>query len=148
MSEPVTEQGTWLHVKAAGMDLLLSTQDLREVVAHSPVAPLPGRPRGIDGVVIYQGEFLPVLAWKDLPGCEGSKAGPAAAMAVLRPRLGIPLDRLIGTMKVPLNTLKEADENDPAISWIAGVCEVEGQSFRVLDGDRLVALLRRFRGDR
>ena len=63
------------------MDLLLDTLDLREVVASAPVAPLPGRSRGIQGVVFYQGEFLPVLAWEDLPGC---LAVPGPSMA-LRP---------------------------------------------------------------
>ncbi|HJV47944.1 MAG TPA: chemotaxis protein CheW [Geothrix sp.] len=135
-------------MKAAGMDLLLPTQDLREVVVASSVAPLPGRPRAIEGVVVYQGEFLPVLAWKELPGCEGVKVGPSVAMAVLRPRLGLPVERLIGTMGLPPGAMKEADESDPAIGWIAGVCELGGLSFRVLDADRLVALLRRFRGDR
>lgn len=143
MSEP----GAWLHVRAAGMDLLLPTQDLREVVAFTTVASLPGRPRGIDGVVVYQGEFLPVLAWGDLPGCERSTHA-TVAMAVLRPRLGIPLERMIGTLTVAPGSLRETDEDDPAISWMGGVCQVGEQSFRVVDSDRLIALLRRFRGDR
>lgn len=141
------ESGTWLHVNAAGMDLLLPTQDLREVVAFTPVAPLPGRPRGIQGVVVYQGEFLPVLAWEDLPGGQSSPKAPVA-MAVLKSRLGIPLDRLIGTTELPSGILREVDEDDPVVSWMGAVCQVGDHVLKVVDTDRLIAWLRRFRDDR
>jgi len=129
------------------MDLLIATSDLREVVTCSPIAPLPGRPKGIAGVVVYEGEFLPVLAWEDLPGCP-DQPGQPTAMAVLRPRLGLPLERLIGTTDLPHGILREPEESDPASSWLGGAAEEEGQVFRLVDADRLIALLRRFRGDR
>jgi chemotaxis signal transduction protein len=143
----VSEQGAWLHVRAAGRDLLLSTLDLREVVAVAPVSPLPGRPWGIQGVVIYEGEFLPVLAWEDLPGCGGPSA-PSVAMAVLRPRLGLPLERIIGTVEFPPAAWREADEKDPAVGWQGGACQIGDLMIPLVDSDRLIALLRRFRGDR
>ena len=129
------------------MDLLLSTLDLREVVAPTPVAPLPGRPRGIQGVVIHQGEFLPVLAWEDLPGCQVPPTRPVA-LAVLRPRLGVPLERLIGTVDLPPDAWREADETDPAAAWLGGMTRMGDRDLRMVDPDRLVALLRRFRGAR
>jgi chemotaxis signal transduction protein len=129
------------------MDLLLSTMDLREVVPPMPVSPLPGRPRGIQGVVVHQGEFLPVLAWEDLPGCLNRPA-PPLALAVLRPRLGVPLEHIIGTVDLPPEAWREADETDPAIAWLGSVGRVGNQDLRVVDPDRLVALLRQFRADR
>jgi len=143
----VSDQGAWLHVRAAGMDLLFSTLDLREVVASASVSPLPGRPSGIQGVVVYEGEFLPVLAWQDLPGCGVSASNPVA-MAVLRPRLGIPLEQIIGTMELPPDAWRETDERDPGAAWQGGVCQVGDLVLRLVDADRLIALLRRFRGDR
>lgn len=129
------------------MDLLLATLDLREVVASTPVAPLPGRPRGIEGVVFYQGEFLPVLAWEDLPG--GSvPEGEAGALAVLRPRLGLPIQRLYGTIDPPPEAWQEVDEQDPTAAWVSAVCVLEELQLRALDPIRLIALLRRFREDR
>ncbi|MBI1752270.1 MAG: chemotaxis protein CheW [Acidobacteria bacterium] len=142
----MSEHRTWLHAKAAGMDLLIATSDLREVVASAPVSPLPGRPAGIAGVVVYEGEFLPVLAWDELPGCVAPPGRPQA-LAVLRPRLGIPLERLVGTTDLPHGILREPEESDPALPWLGGVAHEEGQVFRLLDADRLVALLRRFRGE-
>jgi len=143
----VSEQKPWLHVRAVGMDLLLPTADLREVVAPSPVAPLPGCPQGIQGVVIHQGEFLPVLAWEDLPGCTGSPA-PPVALAVVRPRLGIPIERIFGTIHVPPEALQEVDEADPAGAWLGGSARIGELDFQLVDMVRLIALLRRFRGDR
>lgn len=129
------------------MDLLLSTLDLREVVASTPISPLPGRPRGIQGVVVYEGEFLPVLAWEDLPGCMVLSA-PPVAMAVLRPRLGLPVERIVGTVEPPEDAWRDIDEKDPAIDWQGRVCHVGDLELRLVDSDRLIALLRRFRGDR
>ncbi len=129
------------------MDLLLSMFDLREVVAPTPVAPLPGRPRGIHGVVIYQGEFLPVLAWEDLPGCQAPLSKPAA-MAVLRPRLGLPVERLIGMISPPPDAWHEIDRGDPLEHWLGGACRVGDQSLLLVDPDRLITLLQRLREDR
>lgn len=143
----MSDLGSWIHVQAAGMDLLLSTLELREVVEASPVSPLPGRPKGIQGVVVYQGEFLPVLAWEDLPGCQGPQA-PPMALAVLRPRLALPIERMIGAMDPPPGFRREVDETDPTHGWVSGIWEVESQLFRLVDSDRLIALLQRFRGHR
>jgi chemotaxis signal transduction protein len=129
------------------MDLLLSARDLREVVSPMPVSPLPGSPRGIQGVVIHQGEFLPVLAWEDLPGCLLPPGAPMA-LAVLRPRLGLPLERIIGTVTLPPEAWLETGETDPAALWTGGVWRTENEAVRVVDPDRLVALLRRFREER
>lgn len=143
----MSERGSWLHVRASGMDLALSTLDLREVVAMEVVSPLPGRPPGILGVVIFQGEFLPVLAWEDLPGCPRSEALPTA-LAVLRPRLAIPIDRIIGMIDLAAARLRGPEEHDPASGWSGGHLRVGDRELRLVDPDRLVALLRRFRADR
>jgi chemotaxis signal transduction protein len=116
-------------------------------VEPTPIAPLPGRPKGIQGVVLYQGEFLPVLAWGDLPGCP-VPAGPPVALAVLRPRLGLPLERLLGTVSPPPEAWRETDETDAAAGWTGGLCRVGDQELRLLDPDRLIAVLHRFREDR
>lgn len=142
----MSERGTWLHVKAAGRDLLLSTLDLREVVAATPVAPLPGRPKGVRGVVIHQGEFLPVLAWEDLPGCRAAAA--PVALAVLRPRLGIPLDRMLGLVDSWPGGWAEPGSDDPTRAWAGAAGSIDGADGRLLDADRLISLLRRFRTER
>lgn len=129
------------------MDLLLSTLDIREVIPPAQVAPLPGRTRGIGGVVIYQGEFLPVLNWTDLPGT-GKPDGAMGALAVLRPRLGLPLERLLGTLEDLPGTWASVPDDHPGEPWLQGLCHGAGQTWQVIDPDRLVALLRRFRGDR
>lgn len=141
------EAGAWLHVKAAGMDLLLSTRDLREVVAPLPVSSIPGGARGIQGVVMHQGEFLPVLAWDDLPGCE-APAGPATALAVLRPRLGLPIERVVGTLGALPEPWHVFEEPESASAWSGGSGMLGDQELRLVDPDRLVALLRRLRADR
>jgi chemotaxis signal transduction protein len=140
----VSEASTFLHAWAAGREILLLVHDLREVVAFTPVTPLPGGPLGIQGVVLHQGEFLPVLDWGAIPGCP-ARLEPALAMAVLRPRLGLPLDRLIGTVEVPGEGWREPPEDDPWSPLMVSLCRMEGRGLPLLDPDRLLALLHRLR---
>lgn len=138
----MSELRTLLHVMAAGRHLLLATQDLREVVAASPVTPLPGPSKGIQGVVLHQGEFLPVLAWGDLPGCAGPLA-PHPVLAVLRPRLAVPVERMLGLV----DTLPEGwvEPEDETHAWASVEGELDDLRAALLDPERLVNLLRRFR---
>jgi chemotaxis signal transduction protein len=140
----VSEPRTLLHVLAAGHHLLLATQDLREVVAASPITPLPGPSKGIQGVVIHQGEFLPVLAWEDLPGGGGIPA-PHPVLAVLRPRLAIPVERMLGMV----DTVPEGwgEPESDAHLWASAEGDLGDLRAVLLDPERLVALLRRFRAE-
>lgn len=143
----MSDAASLLHVQVAGRDLLISTQDLREVVASTPVAPLPGGPLGIQGVVLHQGEFLPVLAWADLPG-GGAPGGRFAALAVLRPRLGLPIERLLGFVEAAPGAWTAVAEDDPWAPWVAGAFGVGGCPVPLLDPDRLIARLHQLHGDR
>ena len=143
----MSESRTLLHVWAAGRQLLVPVMDLREVVAFTQATSLPGGPRGIEGVVLHQGEFLPVLDWGAMAGASGPLP-PASVMAVLRRRLGLPLERLVGTLEVPEAGWREAPDSDPWHPILAGLCKVEEQEVPLLDPERLLALRHRFRKDR
>ena len=118
--------------------------DLREVVAFTPVTPLPSGPPGIQGVVLHEGEFLPVLDWTAVEGGL-ARQEPPVAMAVLRPRLGLPLEGLTGTVESPGEGWLDPPEGDPWAPILAGLCRVRGQDLALLDPDRLLALLHRLR---
>lgn len=143
----MSESGTLLHVWAAGRQLLLPVQELREVTAFTPVTPLPGGPRGIEGVVLNQAEFLPVFDWGVLSDGTGSLP-QATVMAVLRRRLGLPLERLIGTLAAPPTGWRGSPDGDPWHPILAGFWMVGEQELPLLDPDRLLALLHRLRMDR
>ena len=140
----MSEARTFLHVLAAGRHLLLATLDLREVVAATPVTPLPGPSRGIQGVVLHQGEFLPVLAWGDLPGC-AAPLGPHPVLAVLRPRLAVPLERMLGLLDaVPEGWVEPVGATGV---WASAEGDLGELRAALLDPERLVNLLRRFRAE-
>ena len=134
-------------MRAAGRDLLLSTRDLREVVTSSPPTPLPGGLPGTQGVVIHHGEFLPVLAWEDLPGSQRLES-PPEALAVLRTRLALPLERLVCTLDQLPGPWQEPEDADPARAWLGASVQLNGVAVRQLDVEGLLALLRRFRSER
>jgi len=143
----MSDREPWLQARAAGRDLLLATRDLLEVLGPPMVLPMPARPKGIGGVVIHRGEFLPVLAWEDLPGGPG-KPAPPVALAVLGLRLGLPLEGMEGTVNLPVAAWSKPPADDPWEPWIFGVARFEGRAVPGLDLDRLIALLRQFRGQR
>ncbi len=143
----MSEAGSWLQVRAAGRDLLLPTREVREVVTPLAPAPLPGRLPGIQGVVLHQGEFLPVLAWEDLPGSMRPER-PPEALAVLRTRLALPLERLVCTLDGLPGSWEEPEDTDPARSWLGASTWLNGVAVRQLDVEGLLGLLRRFRSER
>jgi hypothetical protein len=69
-------------------------------------------------------------------------------MAVLRRRLGLPLERLIGTISPPTDAWQEVDPGDARDRWLGGACRVGGQTLLLVDPDRLIALLHRLREER
>jgi chemotaxis signal transduction protein len=121
--------------------------DLREVVAPMAVSPLPGGSQGIAGLVVHHGEFLPVLAWNELPGCRAG-AEPPMALAVLRLRLGLPLERLGGTLDLEPEVWRETPADDPWAPWVDAVARIGDVDLPRIDLDRLISLLRRFRDER
>lgn len=143
----MSENALLLRGKAAGRNILLPMGDLREVVALTPITPLPGGPPGIQGVVLYQGEFLPVLDWTALQGCP-ARLEPAVVMAVLMPRLGLPLEGLTGTMEAPEEGWSDPAEGDLWAPILAKVCRVGGEELALLDPGHLLAVLHRLRKDR
>jgi hypothetical protein len=98
------------------------------------------------GVVVHEGEFLPVLAWNDLPGCTGAGHKPEA-LAVLRPRLGIFLDHMFGTVQVDQNDWLDPAPEEPWRAWLGAIVHCNKQDLPLLDADRLVALLHAFRSE-
>ncbi len=132
--------------RGGGRDLLLNAEDLREVFPYTAITPLPGRLAGIAGVVLHQGEFLPVLSWEDLPG--SSPRVTHTAFAVLKRRLAIPLERLDGTLDLDKSRPLKPAKDDPWAALITCVLKVEGQRVPLLDADKLLALLHQNKVDR
>ncbi len=140
----MSEAPLFLHAKAAGRVFLLAVSELREVVPGAPVTPIPSGPPGIQGVVLHHGEFLPVLDWAVAGGNPDHAATPLV-LAVLRPRLGLPLEGMAGTVEAPEGGLSDPPADDPWGPILAGVCRLGGEELPVLDSDRLLALLHRLR---
>jgi chemotaxis signal transduction protein len=132
------ERGILLLARAAGRDLLLAASDLVEVLPAGPVTPLPGPLSGIAGVILHQGEFLPVLDWRALPGVDAPPGSPVA-MAILKRRLALPLAFLSGALEAGRESLKvEPPGEDPWAPFMVCACAVEGPPLPLLDADKLI----------
>ncbi|HEX9011182.1 MAG TPA: chemotaxis protein CheW [Holophagaceae bacterium] len=142
------EGGILLLARAAGRDLLLSASDLVEVLPSASITPLPGPLPGVAGVILHQGEFLPVLDWSALPGAAGAPL-PPVAMAILKRRLALPLEFLSGALETGRENLKvEPSGEDPWAPFMACACVVEGPPLPLLDSDKLIDWLHQRRPGR
>lgn len=142
------DQGILLLARAVSRDLLLAASDLVEVLPAGPIAPLPGPLPGIAGVILHQGEFLPVLDWAALPGAT-APARPTVAMAILKRRLALPLEFLSGALEGGRENLKmEPPGADPWAPFMVCACVVEGPPLPLLDSDKLIDWLHQRRAGR
>ncbi len=143
----MSETGTLLLARAKGRDLLLEASQLLEMLPPTALAPLPGPVPGIAGVILYQGEFLPVLDWEALPG-EAAPAAPTA-LGVLRRRLALPLEALSGVVEAEAGERRiEPAGEDPWGAILACRCSLGGPALPLLDPDRLVDWLHQRRTGR
>lgn len=132
------DAGILLLARAGGRDLLLAASDLVEVQPAVRVMPLPGPLPGIGGVILHQGEFLPVLDWSALPGGFEISA-PTTALAILKRRLAVPLTFLSGALEESWVDLPTAPPGeDPWAPILACTCLTGGPPTPLLDADKLV----------
>jgi hypothetical protein len=97
--------------------------------------------------MIYQGEFLPVLAWEDLTGVR-SPLGKPVAMVVLRPRLALPIERLLGMISPSQDAWLDAALGEAREPWIGGTCRVGALTLSLVDPDRLITMVQALRRER
>jgi chemotaxis signal transduction protein len=143
----MSETVTLLLGRAQGREILIEASQLLEVLPAMPVSPLPGPVPGIAGVILYQGEFLPVFDWRALDG----HAAPSApkALGVLRRRFALPLDELAGTVDSGNSASRiESSAEDPWADILACRYTLEGSALPLLDSDKLIAWLHQRRGKR
>ena len=138
----MSDSGFWLQVEAAGQHLLLPPTAVVEVLPLVASQPLPGAPRGIEGVVLHAGGFLPVLAWPDLPAC-GASSAPPTLLVVLR-RFGLPVVRVVGMVSLREDAWEPEPEGLPK-GWSGGRVHLAQGWGRMLDPERMLGLLRELR---
>ena len=145
----MSELGTLILARAQGRDLLLEASQILEVLPAASVTPLPGPVPGIAGVLLYHGEFMPVLDWNALPGHPGGMIW-ASALAILKRRLALPLEGISGVLEQPRGEGPglEPAEGDPWEEVLACRCTVGGVPMPLLDSDKLVGWLHHQRAKR
>jgi chemotaxis signal transduction protein len=144
----MSEGGVLILGRAAGRDLLLNASDLIEMLPAGSITPLPGPLPGIAGVILYQGEFLPVVDWAAMPGCEQGLVW-ATSMAVLKSRLALPLEFLSGALEAGHEGLRvDPSGDDPWAPFLSAICTFEGSTLPLLDPDKLIDWLHHRRTER
>jgi chemotaxis signal transduction protein len=110
--------------------------DVHEVSEPGPVGPVPSLPRSVGGVMHYHGDALPVVSAAKLLGVVAEESVSPDHVVVVAdrsggtPRLGVPVDRVLGLADI-----------EPAPVRGAGVVvsriPIEGRVTSVLDAEML-----------
>lgn len=118
-------------------EIWIAAEDLQEVVPMETIHPFPAPTPGLAGVLALHGEPLPLLHWGDF----GVGDLPSTLVAVLKRRIGIPLDRVLEVRPVEGTTqvgLKRGDTWNPLLGHRR---RLSGHSHGVLDVEKLLILL-------
>jgi len=118
-------------------ELWIPAADLQEVVALEAVHAFPSATPGLAGVVSHHGEPLPVLAWADF----GTTSPTGALVAILKKRLGVPLDRVVEVRMVEGTTEVGLKRGDAWNVLLGHRRRLSGHSHGVLDVEKLLSLL-------
>lgn len=126
-----------MRAQVGGRDLLIPSGDLIEIVPFERLEPIPVAIPGLAGILPLRSGPLPVLDWEPF---QTSSEG-LGYVAVLRRRLGIPVERVqevLNLAEAPTVGLKRGDPWNPLLSHR---CRLSGQSHGVLEVEKLVSLL-------
>ncbi len=126
-----------LRAAVGDRELWIPAEDLQEVVPAEAIHPFPPATPGLAGVVALHGEPLPILSWRDF-GVEGA---PIALIAVLKRRLGIPLERVLEVRAVEGTTQVGLKRGDAWNVLLGHRRRLSGHSHGVLDVEKLLSLL-------
>lgn len=128
----------WLTFEVGGAAWALPIRDVLEVCEVARIGQVPSLPRELAGVMHYHGDALPVIARSALFDVELRELDEPEHVVVIAnqtgdaPRLGLPVDRVLGLVDgVPPGSRK------PGL--VAARIPLEGRLTGILDTERLLA---------
>ena len=127
----------WLLFEIAGEACALPIRDVLEVSEVGRIGRVPSLPRSVGGVMHHHGDALPIVARSAV--FEGRPEGGAPEHVVViadgtgdAPRLGLPVDRVLGLADAPAPGARE-----PGL--VAARVPIDGRATAVLDTECLVS---------
>lgn len=127
-----------LTFEVAGAAYALAIGDVLEVTEAGRLAPVPGLPRALGGVMHYHGDALPVVvpaALLDLPADGDPEPHHVLVLAGTGgdvPRLGLPVDRVVGLADAVIAGPRRPEP-------VAARMPIDGRVTSILDAERLCA---------
>ncbi len=132
--ERVQATERWLTFEVGATPFALPILGVFEVAEPGRTGPVPSLPHSVGSVMHYHGDALPIVTAKALLGAD--PGGPPQNVVVVAdksgdsPRLGFPVDRVLGLVDLPALEARL----DGAV---AAHVSVEGRLTAMLDADRL-----------
>lgn len=121
----------------ADRELWIAAEDLQEVVPLETVHAFPAPTPGLEGVMAHHGEPLPILCWEDF----SVAVPPRALVAVLKRRLGIPIDRVLEVRALEGTSQVGLKRGDAWNGLLGHRRRLSGHSHGVLEVEKLLSLL-------
>jgi purine-binding chemotaxis protein CheW len=119
----------------------LPVESVEEVLPALPIEPIPQAPTYLRGVVFVRGHWIPVVDAAERLGLERPRtAEPPIVCLSLQGRLiGVEVDEALDVIDLSRGVEAAAADLGAGEGFFAGLVDLEGQSIRILNPQRLLA---------
>lgn len=148
VNDPITE---WVTFKLADEKYGVNVMDVREVLKNTEIAPVPGAPDFVLGIINLRGNVVTVIDTRKrfgLPPVEHSDATRIVIIEKGEDTVGMMVDGVAEVVDVPQSQIETAPNvgHDHSDQYIQGVTKREDELLILVDLDKLLGLDQQWQG--
>lgn len=148
MSEQIAEEydeelQRWVTFKLDNEVYGVSVSEVREVLRYSNIAPVPGAPSFVVGIINLRGNVVTVIDTRNrfgLPSAEVSDESRIIIVDMADQEVGVLVDSVAEVVDIDANTIEAAPNvgNEDTSRYINGVTSLEGNLLILVDVKKLL----------
>jgi len=130
-----------LLVRLGGTLHALPVGSVEEVLPALPIEPIPQAPADLRGVVFVRGHWIPIVDAAARLGLERPRSAepPIVCLSLQGKLIGVEVDEALDVIDLSRGVQAGAADLGAGEGFFAGLVDLDGQSIRLLDPQRLLA---------
>ncbi len=133
----------WVTFNLAGETYGVNVMQVQEVLRYSEVAPVPGAPDYVLGIINLRGNVVTVIDTRDRFGLEPGEITDSTRVVIIeaeRHVIGIMVDSVAEVVYLRQSEIETAPNvgNDESAKFIQGVCHKNGELLILIELDKLL----------
>lgn len=133
----------WVTFKLAGETYGVNVMQVQEVLRYSEVAPVPGAPQYVLGIINLRGNVVTVIDTRDRFGLSSGEITDATRVVIIEAEkhvIGILVDSVAEVVYLRQSEVETAPNvgNDESAKFIQGVCHKNNELLILIDLNKLL----------